>query len=253
MSKKSGFWQGFKSEKSFRRALAGSRVGIGFGAAFLVACLGSYPTYNVLEADNTKDGLLCTLASVAHHAYVWTFCYLITGVSLSLLSFLILISEEEYLKKENCSIMRSVGCMILDTLFPCSDSFTKRKNRVDSWPIKSFIVFALDGFLFRKKWFREFFNRNCFSVIRSSSPFIVESLFCFLDKKFNIFDRKRHYISWWSVFFAYGLLCASVVPYFCAVREMTSFVGDSSQPALIATVKPLSGYTCPPSESKKSH
>ncbi|MCX5615391.1 hypothetical protein NQF87_00125 [Bombella sp. TMW 2.2559] len=253
VSRKSGFWQGFKSEKSFRLALAGSRVGIGFGVAFLIACLGSYPTYNVLEVDSNKNSLACTLASVAHHAYLWTFLYIIIGVSLSLLSFLFLISEEKSLEKESRSIMQSVGCMILDTLFPCSASSSRKKNRVYGYSLKPFIVFMLDAFLFRSKCFRNSFNRKYISIFRSSSPFLVESLFSFFGKKLDLFDRKYYSVSWVAVFCAYVFLCASVFSYGYAVKEMASFMGGSSQPALTAMAKPLDGYICPPPEPKKSH
>lgn len=99
MLKEGGFWQGFTSERSVRLAMAGSRVGMVFGGAFLIACLGSYPTYNALETDGAGNGLACRLASVAYHDYRWAVLWLFLGTLCSLFSFIISVNKEKDLYK----------------------------------------------------------------------------------------------------------------------------------------------------------
>lgn len=98
---KNGFWQEFKqgakSERSLRLAMDGSRVGMVFGGVFLAACLGSYPTYNVLETDGAGNGLACRLASVALNDYSKVVFWLIYGVGLSVIVFLLSKSQENNL------------------------------------------------------------------------------------------------------------------------------------------------------------
>ncbi|PHI97458.1 hypothetical protein BG621_01420 [Parasaccharibacter apium] len=99
------FWIGFKTLQSYQRAMGGARVAMTFGGAFLVVCLGVYPTYNVLVVDK-DNALSCRLASMAHDYYARIGGCLVFGVSLAIISFIIGIGEKENFRQGtvNCCL-----------------------------------------------------------------------------------------------------------------------------------------------------
>ena len=152
--KKNAFLQGFRSKISFLSLRSGVRIAIAFGGVAIVAWIGNYPTYNVLEFDS--NAMVCRLASVAHHYYVLIFELLVGGVGLSIFGFI-----------------------------------------------------------------------YCENKIRT------------LDGREELMSR--------SIFLGgYLPLAMAVGLYLTAIDNMVSFVGHSSQPALMSLARPLDGYICPP-------
>lgn len=152
--KKNNFPQGLRSKISFLSLRYGMRIAIAFGGASIVAWIGSYPTYNVLEFDSNV--MVCRLASVAHHYYVGTFSLLVGGV--------------------------------------------------------------------------------CFSIFG----------FIYCESEAKTLGDKEELMPWSSVMLGYWLLAGAVFLYLIAIFNMSSFVGHSSQPALMSLARPLDGYICPP-------